>query len=61
MSNYTGSTGFGEFYVQAFVGKCGTLDVEDVLKASVVDLMKEGKCTQGCGEPRRPEFPDRPS
>jgi hypothetical protein len=28
--NYTGSTGFGEFYVQALVGKCGMLDVEDV-------------------------------
>ncbi|KAI0290150.1 alpha/beta-hydrolase [Russula brevipes] len=40
--NYTGSTGFGNFYVQELVGKCGTLDVEDV-KASVDHLVREGK------------------
>ncbi|KAF8268744.1 alpha/beta-hydrolase [Lactarius quietus] len=47
--NYTGSTGFGEFYVHALVGKCGTLDVEDV-KASVDHLVKEGKGEHGPGK-----------
>ncbi|KAF8266323.1 hypothetical protein EI94DRAFT_1701818 [Lactarius quietus] len=40
--NYTGSTGFRDFYVYALVGRCCTLDVEDV-KASVDHLVKEGK------------------
>jgi dipeptidyl aminopeptidase/acylaminoacyl peptidase len=47
--NYTGSTGFGDFYVQALVGKCGTLDVEDV-KASIDHLVKEGKGEHGPGK-----------
>lgn len=47
--NYTGSTGFGEFYVQKLIGKCGTLDVEDV-KATVDHLVKEGKGEYGPGK-----------
>ncbi|KAI9449663.1 alpha/beta-hydrolase [Lactarius psammicola] len=47
--NYTGSTGFGDFYVQKLVGRCGTLDVEDV-KASVDYLVKEGKGEHGPGK-----------
>lgn len=47
--NYTGSTGFGEFYVQKLVGKCGTLDVEDV-KATVDHLVREGKGEYGPGK-----------
>ena len=49
MPNYTGSIGFGEFYVQALIGQCGTLDVEDV-KASVDYLVKEGKGEHGPGK-----------
>ncbi|KAI0266234.1 alpha/beta-hydrolase [Gloeopeniophorella convolvens] len=44
--NYTGSTGFGDFYVQKLMGQCGTLDVQDV-KASVDFLVKEGKAAHG--------------
>jgi hypothetical protein len=47
--NYTGSTGFGDFYVQDLIGKCGTLDVEDV-KACVDHLVKEGKGEYGPGK-----------
>jgi acylaminoacyl-peptidase len=47
--NYTGSTGFGEFYVQKLIGKCGTLDVQDV-KATVDLLVKEGKGEYGPGK-----------
>jgi hypothetical protein len=47
--NYTGSTGFGDFYVQKLIGKCGTLDVEDV-KATVDHLVKEGKGEYGPGK-----------
>ncbi|KAI0278386.1 alpha/beta-hydrolase [Russula aff. rugulosa BPL654] len=47
--NYTGSTGFGDFYVQKLIGKCGTLDVEDV-KATVDLLVKEGKGEYGPGK-----------
>lgn len=47
--NYTGSTGFGEFYVHKLLGKCGTLDVEDV-KATVDRLVKEGKGEYGPGK-----------
>lgn len=47
--NYTGSTGFGEFYVHELIGKCGTLDVEDV-KATVDHLVKEGKGECGPGK-----------
>lgn len=46
--NYTGSTGFGEFYVHELIGKCGTLDVQDV-KATVDHLVKEGKGEYGHG------------
>ena len=49
MPNYTGSTGFGDFYVQTLIGQCGTLDVEDV-KASVDYLVKEGKGEHGPGK-----------
>ncbi|KAH9053326.1 Alpha/Beta hydrolase protein [Lactarius vividus] len=47
--NYTGSTGFGDYYVQKLVGRCGTLDVEDV-KATVDHLVKEGKGEHGPGK-----------
>ncbi len=47
--NYTGSTGFGDFYVQKLIGKCGTLDVEDV-KATVDLLLREGKGEHGPGK-----------
>ncbi|KAH9036678.1 alpha/beta-hydrolase [Lactarius hengduanensis] len=47
--NYTGSTGFGDHYVQKLVGRCGTLDVEDV-KATVDHLVKEGKGEHGPGK-----------
>jgi prolyl oligopeptidase family protein len=47
--NYTGSTGFGDFYVQKLIGKCGTLDVEDV-KATVDLLVREGKGEHGPGK-----------
>lgn len=47
--NYTGSTGFGDFYVQKLIGKCGTLDVEDV-KATVDLLVREGKGEYGPGK-----------
>ncbi|TFY73172.1 hypothetical protein EWM64_g10840 [Hericium alpestre] len=30
LPNYTGSLGFGEYYVQKLLGKCGSLDVEDM-------------------------------
>ncbi|KAH8979813.1 alpha/beta-hydrolase [Lactarius hatsudake] len=47
--NYTGSTGFGDYYVQKLIGRCGTLDVEDV-KATVDHLVKEGKGEHGPGK-----------
>ncbi|KAH9037980.1 alpha/beta-hydrolase [Lactarius deliciosus] len=47
--NYIGSTGFGDYYVQKLVGRCGTLDVEDV-KATVDHLVKEGKGEHGPGK-----------
>jgi len=47
--NYTGSTGFGDFYIQELIGKCGTLDVEDV-KACVDHLVGEGKGEHGPGK-----------
>jgi hypothetical protein len=49
MPNYTGSTGFGDFYVQELIGRCGTLDVQDV-KACVDRLVKEGKGEHGPGK-----------
>ncbi|KAL0568722.1 hypothetical protein V5O48_013264 [Marasmius crinis-equi] len=33
LPNYTGSLGFGEAHVQALLGKCGTLDVEDCMES----------------------------
>lgn len=47
--NYTGSTGFGDFYIQELIGKCGTLDVQDV-KACVDHLVGEGKAEHGPGK-----------
>jgi len=47
--NYTGSIGFGESYVRELIGKCGTLDVEDV-KATVDHLVREGKGEYGPGK-----------
>ncbi|KAI0321752.1 Alpha/Beta hydrolase protein [Amylostereum chailletii] len=47
--NYTGSTGYGDAYVQALVGKCGTLDVADVM-LSVQKLVDLGKAVHGPGK-----------
>ncbi|KAF8995396.1 Alpha/Beta hydrolase protein [Cyathus striatus] len=47
--NYTGSTGYGEDAVQALIGKCGTLDVEDCIASSQV-LVKLGIAEEGPGK-----------
>ncbi|KAI0249481.1 hypothetical protein BJV78DRAFT_661677 [Lactifluus subvellereus] len=47
--NYAGSSGFGDFYVQELIGKCSTLDVQDV-KAAVDHLVEEGKGEYGHGK-----------
>jgi acylaminoacyl-peptidase len=39
--NYTGSTGFGEKFVQELRGRCGTLDVQDCM-ASIEYLIRLG-------------------
>ena len=46
MPNYTGSTGYGEKYVQGLIGKCGTLDVADCI-ATVEELIKLGLSEPG--------------
>ncbi|KAG6825158.1 hypothetical protein H0H92_004546, partial [Tricholoma furcatifolium] len=47
--NYTGSCGFGEFYVRALLGKCGTLDVGDCI-ASTRHLINLGISVEGPGK-----------
>ncbi|KAL0565918.1 hypothetical protein V5O48_016100 [Marasmius crinis-equi] len=45
--NYTGSLGFGESNVQALLGKCGTLDIEDCMESfrhlTRIGVAQEGK------------------
>ncbi|KAF9035752.1 alpha/beta-hydrolase [Hymenopellis radicata] len=49
LPNYTGSLGYGERYVQALRGHCGTLDVEDCV-ASVRHLIALGIAEEGEGK-----------
>ncbi|KAF9491956.1 alpha/beta-hydrolase [Pleurotus eryngii] len=49
LPNYTGSLGFGEQYVQALRGNCGSLDVEDCM-ASVKHLVDLGIAKFGKGQ-----------
>ncbi len=49
LPNYTGSLGYGERYVQALRGQCGTLDVEDCI-ASVQYLIALGIAEEGRGK-----------
>ena len=49
MVNFTGSVGFGQKYVQAMCGTCGTLDVQDCL-ASVQYLIDKGIAEKGPGK-----------
>ncbi|KAF9035745.1 acylaminoacyl-peptidase [Hymenopellis radicata] len=49
LPNYTGSLGYGERYVQALRGQCGTLDVEDCI-ASVRHLIALGIAEEGEGK-----------
>lgn len=49
MPNYTGSTGHGDEFVQKLVGKCGTLDVDDVM-VSVKHLIEIGVAEEGHGK-----------
>ncbi|KAI0068405.1 alpha/beta-hydrolase [Artomyces pyxidatus] len=49
LPNYTGSVGYGDFYVRKLMGQCGTLDVQDVME-SVNFLVKEGKAEHGPGK-----------
>lgn len=49
LPNFTGSLGYGDDFVQALVGKCGTLDVEDVM-ASIMHLLKMGVAEEGPGK-----------
>ncbi|KAF5342853.1 hypothetical protein D9757_014920 [Collybiopsis confluens] len=46
--NYTGSTGYGEKYIRALIGKCGTLDVGDCIQ-SVRHLVRTGVASEGHG------------
>ncbi|KAF7344008.1 Peptidase-S9 domain-containing protein [Mycena venus] len=47
--NYRGSVGFGENFVRALLGNCGTLDVEDCI-ATVRHLVKIGISAEGKGK-----------
>ncbi|GAW06731.1 alpha beta-hydrolase [Lentinula edodes] len=49
LPNYTGSTGYGEKYIQALIGQCGTLDVGDCIE-SVRHLVKIGVANEGRGK-----------
>ncbi|KAF9022062.1 alpha/beta-hydrolase [Hymenopellis radicata] len=49
LPNYTGSLGYGERYVQALLGHCGTLDVEDCI-ASVRHLITLEIAEEGEGK-----------
>jgi len=48
LPNYTGSTGFGQKYVEKLLGQAGTLDVNDCI-ASVWHLVKLGISKEGPG------------
>ncbi|TFK99865.1 Alpha/Beta hydrolase protein [Pterulicium gracile] len=48
MPNFTGSTGYGQKYIEKLLGQCGTLDVEDC-KASVDYLVSLGISKHGKG------------
>lgn len=48
LPNYTGSLGFGDFYVRKLLGRIGTLDVGDCL-ASVKHLVRTGIAKEGEG------------
>ncbi|PPR01816.1 hypothetical protein CVT24_001680 [Panaeolus cyanescens] len=47
--NYTGSLGYGDKFVRALLGKCGTLDVEDCI-ASAEHLISLGISEKGPGK-----------
>ncbi|KAK0494381.1 acylaminoacyl-peptidase [Armillaria luteobubalina] len=47
--NYTGSLGFGEKYVRALMGQCGTVDVSDCI-ASVRHILSLGLAQEGPGK-----------
>jgi hypothetical protein len=49
LPNYTGSTGFGEAFIQAVIGQCGILDVRDCYSA-VDTLVDKGIATKGKGK-----------
>ncbi|KAG8829241.1 hypothetical protein FRC17_006913 [Serendipita sp. 399] len=48
LPNYTGSLGYGQRWVEALLGKIGSLDVEDVM-ASAKELVKRGMAKEGPG------------
>ncbi|KAG8829257.1 hypothetical protein FRC17_006885 [Serendipita sp. 399] len=48
LPNYTGSLGYGQKWVEALLGKIGSLDVEDVM-ASAKELVKQGMAKEGPG------------
>lgn len=49
LPNFTGSLGYGDHFVQQLVGKCGTLDVDDVM-ASIKYLLQIGVAVEGPGK-----------
>ncbi len=49
MVNYTGSLGFGQDWVEALLGRCGELDVRDVI-ASAKHLVALGIAEEGKGK-----------
>ncbi|EIM89231.1 alpha/beta-hydrolase [Stereum hirsutum FP-91666 SS1] len=49
LPNFTGSLGYGDEFVQQLVGKCGTLDVDDVM-ASIKYLLEIGVAVEGPGK-----------
>jgi dipeptidyl aminopeptidase/acylaminoacyl peptidase len=48
LPNYTGSIGYGSKHVDALVGKCGELDVADIID-SIKALVECGKAMYGKG------------
>ena len=49
MVNYTGSLGFGQDWVEALLGRCGELDVCDVI-TSAEHLVELGIAEEGKGK-----------
>ncbi|KAF9529900.1 Alpha/Beta hydrolase protein [Crepidotus variabilis] len=47
--NYTGSLGFGEAFVQGLIGRCGELDVDEVIDTARY-LVKKGISQEGEGQ-----------